>query len=382
MGGFLADPATHLPGIFGQGAIFGFTWIEQYPYALPSLINAFLLATAGWTVFFALEETSPSRRGKFDYGLFLSSRFKDFVLQRRGTDGYSKLYSQQTWESTDSSFELSEEKPAVAVTPAIRRPVIRRRLPFSRLFTKNVIFTLITEAFYDFHLGAFQNLWTLFLSTPRSLPAQDGARQLPFIFTGGLGMPAATVGFATSIMGGLGMLLQIFLYPPVQERLGTLRGFQIFLALFPVAYFIAPYLSVLPSATAAPEPASGVLIWVGICVILLFQVTGRTITLPASIILLNNCSPHPTVLGTIHGLGQSVSAGFRTVGPIVGGSWYGSGLDIGMVGASWWGIAGMSALGCAAATCIYEGSGHEILLEEEEQEMMAAKLEESNEERR
>ncbi|RYP26667.1 hypothetical protein DL767_007950 [Monosporascus sp. MG133] len=374
MGGFLADPATHLPGIFGPGAIFGFDWVQEYPYALPSLINAFFLATAGWTVFFALEETSPSRRGKFDIGLHLAGRFKNFLLRRQETEGYSKLQMNESWDSTESSLESVEEKSPVVVSQVMRRS--SRKLPFHRLFTKNVIFTLVTEAFYDFHLGAFQNLWTLFLSTPRSLPEQDNARRLPFAFTGGLGMPAATVGFATSILGVLGMLLQVFLYPPVQARLGTLRGFQIFLGLFPLAYFIAPYLAVLPSSSPAPEPASGILIWIGIVLVLLFQVTGRTITLPASIILLNNCSPHPTVLGTIHGLGQSVSAGFRTVGPIVGGWWYGSGLEIGMVGASWWGIAGMSALGCAAATCIYEGSGHEIFLDEEEQEMMALKMEE------
>lgn len=374
MGGFLADPALNLPGIFGEGAVFGFTWIQDYPYALPSVINAFLLATAGWAVFFALEETSPSRRGKFDIGLALAARFKDFILRRNTNGGYHHIGLQQAWEA--EATELAE-KHTVAVSQA--PPLaLKRRLPFSRLFTKNVIFTLVTEAFYDFHLGAFQNLWTLFLSTPRSLPEQDAARRLPFLFTGGLGMPPATVGFATSILGGLGMLLQIFLYPPVQARLGTLRGFQIFLALFPLAYFIAPYLAVMPSSTPAPEPTSGFLIWFGIIFVLLLQVTGRTITLPASIILLNNCSPHPTVLGTIHGLGQSVSAGFRTVGPIVGGWWYGSGLEVGMVGASWWGIAGMSALGCAAATCIYEGSGHEIFLDEEEQEEMAMKMEELN----
>lgn len=376
MGGFLADPATHLPGIFGEGAVFGFSWIHDFPYALPSVINAFFLATAGWAVFFALEETSPARRGKFDIGLALAARFKDFVLRRQDNGGYSKIHLQQAWEAAETA-DLAEEKPAVSISQTTPL-ALRRKLPFSRLFTKNVIFTLVTEAFYDFHLGAFQNLWTLFLSTPRSLPEQDAVRRLPFVFTGGLGMPAATVGFATSILGGLGMLLQIFLYPPVQARLGTLRGFQIFLALFPLAYFIAPYLAVTPSSAPSPEPASGFFVWFGIVLVLLLQVTGRTITLPASIILLNNCSPHPSVLGTIHGLGQSVSAGFRTVGPIVGGWWYGSGLDIGMVGASWWGIAGMSALGCAAATCIYEGSGHEIFLGEEEQEMMAMKLEELN----
>jgi hypothetical protein len=110
------------------------------------------------------------------------------------------------------------------------------------------------------------------------------------------------------------------------------------------------------------------LIWVGIIVVLLLQVTARTFTLPASIILLNNCSPHPSVLGTIHGLGQSVSAGFRTVGPVVGGWWYGYGLDIGMVAWGWWGVAIMSVAACGTAMCMHDGSGHEVFLEGENED--------------
>jgi hypothetical protein len=262
---------------------------------------------------------------------------------------------------------------------------ITRRLPFSRIWTKNVIFTLVTGLFYDFHLGsvipspcvtyltgsrAFTNLWTLFLSTPRFLATESAfKRSLPFSFTGGLGMSAATVGVATSFLGILGMLLQIFLYPPIQARLGTLRSFKYFAILFPVAYFIAPYLAILPSSSVAPAAASGAFIWIGIILVLLFQVTARTFTLPATIILLNNCSPHPSVLGTIHGLGQSVSAGFRTVGPVVGGWWYGKGLDVGVVGAAWWGTAIMSAACCVTALGMHEGSGHEVFLEGEEDEI-------------
>ena len=98
---------------------------------------------------------------------------------------------------------------------------------------------------------------------------------------------------------------------------------------------------------------------------LLLQVTARTFTLPATIILLNNCSPHPSVLGTVHGMGQSVSAAFRTVGPVVSGWWYGIGLERGVVGAAWWGTAGVAVAGCFSAIWVYEGSGHEIFLEGE-----------------
>lgn len=303
-----------------------------------------------------------------DIGLYLAAKMKGFLFRKpTAEDGYSKL---QTWDSPDG---LAEDRETIeeSSTPAVQQPQLTRRtLPFRRVWTRNVIFTLITEAFYDFQLGAFTNLWTLFLSTPRASLEQKAARSLPWVFTGGLGMPAATVGVATSILGILGMALQIFLYPLVHARLGTLRGFRWFLLLFPVAYFLAPYLAVLPSSSEAPEPASGAAIWIYMTLVQLLQVMARTITLPASIILLNNCSPHPSVLGLVHGLGQSVSAGFRTVGPVVGGWWYGSGLETGMVGASWWAVALVSALGCAAALFIYEGSGHEIFLEGEEDEKL------------
>ncbi|KAI2627173.1 major facilitator superfamily domain-containing protein [Xylaria nigripes] len=362
MGGLLADPALTLPGIFGEGAIWGFDWIYKYPYALPSLINTVTLTLTGLIVVLGLEETSVKRRNVFDLGLYIAHRWKATILRRPVDDGYYKL---DTFNSPDSPIDAGEKPGASAPKP--KRTL--KTLPFRRVWTRNVIFTLVTEALFDFQLGAFINLWTLFLSSPRSTPEENAVRSLPWVFAGGLGMPAATVGFATSILGILGMILQIFVYPSIHARLGTLRGFRYFMALFPVAYFLAPYLSVLPSPSEPPAPASGFIIWIFMTVVQVFQVMARTVTLPASIILLNNCSPHPSVLGLVHGLGQSVSAGFRTVGPVVGGWWYGASLESGVVGAGWWGIAGVAALGCASSFLIYEGSGHDIILEGEEDEI-------------
>ncbi|KND87539.1 putative membrane protein [Tolypocladium ophioglossoides CBS 100239] len=363
MGGVLADPVRTLPGLFGHKAVFGFQWIHDYPYALPSFMNCIFLTVVTTVVFLFLEETSKERRGKFDYGLHLGNRIKQAVFRHsKRHEGYTNIPS---WEQ-DVPLENLQEKIVIAAKPLS----MTLRLPFRRVWTRNVLFTLLTSAFYDFHLGAFTNIWSLFLSTPRYVNpgASHRRRHLPLLFTGGLGMPASTVGFATSFLGVLGMLLQVTLYPPVQARLGTVRSFRYFLFLFPAAYFVAPYLSILPSSMGPSDPAAGGFIWAGIILVLLLQVTARTFTLPASIILLNNCSPHPSVLGTIHGLGQSVSAGFRTVGPVVGGWWYGYGLDIGMVAWGWWGVAALSGFACATAMGMHEGSGHEIFLAGERDE--------------
>ena len=103
-----------------------------------------------------------------------------------------------------------------------------------------------------------------------------------------------------------------------------------------------------------------------ICGVLFVQVTGRTFALPSQTILVNNCSPHPSVLGTVHGLGQSVSSAARTIGPMVGCVVYGFGLNRGVVGLVWWCLSGVAVCACLSSLLVREGDGHEIWLDGDE----------------
>ncbi|KAE8354988.1 MFS general substrate transporter [Aspergillus coremiiformis] len=377
MGGMLSDPVRSYPALFGPDSSFGgangVQWLERYPYALPMLANAIFLSFVAFCVGIGLEETLEACKGKPGLGVF-TARIVSRVV-RAVVPSSSPLYQRLPFTDGDEdgpllshnrdpteSYELEEK-----ATKPLRH---KRMLPFRRLWTKNVLSTLLAQAFFDFQMGAFNNLWLLFLSSPRydsSDPAAP-AQRLPFIFTGGLGMLPQSVGFATAILGVIGMLLQFTVYPAINSRLGTAKSYQYFLTLFPLAYAFAPYIALAPSSTLPPGQANGPWVWFSIIVVLFLQVTARTFTLPTSIILLNNCSPHPSVLGTIHGVGQSVSSAFRTIGPIFSGSWYGYGLEMGMVGFAWWLIALVSIFGCLAAIFVYEGSGHEILLPGEEED--------------
>jgi hypothetical protein len=64
MGGVLANPTKTMPRIFGPDAIFGFEWLQDYPYALPSLVNAFSLLLCTAVIWLFLREVrswqSPS----------------------------------------------------------------------------------------------------------------------------------------------------------------------------------------------------------------------------------------------------------------------------------------------------------------------------------
>jgi hypothetical protein len=221
-----------------------------------------------------------------------------------------------------------------------------------------------------FHLGTFNSLWFVFLSTPVYDPTNPPesssaalARKLPFIFTGGLGLRPREVGMAMAILGVIGIVLQLAVYPRLSARLGTVRSWRLFLLFFPFTYFLVPYLSLVPSASSPPSPKDGIAVWAAIAGVLSLQVIGRTFALPAQTILVNNCTPHPSVLGTVHGIGQSVSSFARTLGPVLGGFLYGIGLARGVVGAVWWGLSGVAVCGCIASLFVREGDGHEIWLE-------------------
>ena len=101
------------------------------------------------------------------------------------------------------------------------------------------------------------------------------------------------------------------------------------------------------------------------------SVTARTFALPSTAILVNNCCPHPSVLGSVHGVAQSVSSLTRTVGPVLAGRLYGVGLNKGVVGLAWWCMSCVALVGALAGRFVREGSGHEIWLEGEEEEKEA-----------
>lgn len=166
-----------------------------------------------------------------------------------------------------------------------RRPRYTQRLPFRRIFTRNVTITILSHSLLGFHIGTFNSLSFIFLSTPVYDPSKPSTpeRHLPFVFTGGMGLPPARVGAAMSILGFLGISLQLFVYPTLSARLGTVRCLRLFLLCFPVTYFFVPYLSLVPSSSPPPNPKSGFAMWLAIAAVLCCQVIGRTFALPNSV---------------------------------------------------------------------------------------------------
>ncbi|KAF2795066.1 MFS general substrate transporter [Melanomma pulvis-pyrius CBS 109.77] len=374
IGPVLADPVGSYPSIFGPGSLLGgkhgVYWMSKWPYALPNLMSAVFLLISTISVLFFLEETSELRRHHPDYPLSIGHWIRRHIFHhtQHSTDGYTAVPSQESSEPLDVELQQTPTS-AHPSTPVWDKPSFRRKLPFRRIWTPNLILTLASHAMLAMHVGTFNSLWFIYLSTPRWDPAHPSPPNYhphgPIHFTGGLALPPPRIGLALAILGVIGITLQLFIYPRLSHSLGAARSYKIFLLLFPITYTLVPFLSVVPSWSKPPDGVSGVLIWTAITVVLFIQVLARTFALPCAAILINNCCPHPSVLGTVHGLGQSVSSLTRTFGPVMGGWIFGRGLDIGIVGLAWWILACVAVVGVVVAQGLREGDGHEILLEGE-----------------
>jgi MFS family permease len=274
-----------------------------------------------------------------------------------------------------SEMEL-EDTPVSSPTRVVPKPPTSKKkinkLPFRRIFTRNVIITLFSRGVLAMHIGTFGNLWYIYLSTPRAKDSNASAHGIHF--TGGMGLPPNRIGIVLSLIGGIGIFMQLILYPAMSQKFGTTLCYRFSLLLFPVAYFLAPFLVLLPSTTLPPRPASGFLVWGGILFVLFFHVLGRTFAMPSATILVNNCCPHPSVLSSIHGVAQSVSSGMRMLGPVFGGWGFALALQIQVIGFPFWVIMLLSALACVLSLAVREGDGHEIKMEGEEEEEAAEKL--------
>ncbi|MCJ1354807.1 MAG: hypothetical protein MMC33_004797 [Icmadophila ericetorum] len=380
LGGLLADPISSYPGLFGENSFFGgkdgVWWMKHWPYAFPNLISAVFLFMASASVIFGLEETLESIRDRPDLGLrigrYIFSLFHR-IFTRRPQHHYAAVGDLEPDTPSYPNLTSSHDLEAYPSTPTTKSASTspKKKAPFRRILTRRVLLQLLTYFLLALHVSTFQNLWATFLSTPRfnpnhPMPPSHKAQHLPFNFTGGLGLPPLSIGIAMSTLGFIGITLQLFLYPWVTHRLGTLSSYRASIFFFPLAYVLVPYLAVVPSTTVPPGPASGFLVYASIVCLLALQVLARTFALPANVILLNNCAPQG-LLGTLHGVGHSVSSFARTIGPVSGGWALGRGLETGVVGAVWWGMAVVAAVGFGTSWLVSEGDEEEEEVVKEEQ---------------
>lgn len=325
LSGFLADPIHSMPNIFGPGSFVGgadgVQWMAKFPYALPNIASAIFLAMSAMLIILGLDETHPELRHRPDPGRQLGRAIVRLFKGSSEPDvAYEAIPRDDPATPRDSNL-IGDEEDARAAEPEAKPST-----PFRAIFTLNVCLSLFQRFLLAIHVSAFSTIFFTLLPTPKE---DSRSFDLPFRFSGGLGLSSKSIGLANTTIGMIGIPLQVLLYPLLSGRLGARKSYLAFLPLSIVAYCLLPYLVLLPADNTA-------LVWTSLSAVLVLLVTSRTFVTPATMMLVNDCAPSPTLLGTVHGLSSSIASSARIMGPTVGGAMLGWGLGHNFVALPLW----------------------------------------------
>lgn len=143
-------------------------------------------------------------------------------------------------------------------------------------------------------------------------------------------------------------LFQFLLFPPLARNLGVLNCLRIAFLIYPVIFFITPFVSLIPDPTTKQVVMIGLLVVRGLA---------GTFAFPTSTIMLTNSAASLQVLGTINGVATSVSAIGRASGPAIGGGLFTWGVKRGYIIVPFWTLTVISLIASIPTWWLEEGKG-------------------------
>jgi hypothetical protein len=153
-----------------------------------------------------------------------------------------------------------------------------------------------------------------------------------------------------SINGIIALFVQAVIFPILASLLGVWKVFLLVTILHPIAYFIVPFLALLPPNLVYP----------GIYVCLTIRNCLSILAYPVLLILIKEACPGPSSLGKINGLAASTGAACRTIASPIAGLLYGIGINIGFTALAWWASALVAGIGAIQALTIRrKDNGHQ-----------------------
>jgi hypothetical protein len=161
-----------------------------------------------------------------------------------------------------------------------------------------------------------------------------------------------------TITGVIGMFIQFLWFPPVVNRYGALNCFKFSTIILPLIFFITPFTALAPENLRIPA----------VIVLMLVKLGAIVFGIPCCTILLTNSASSMTVLGTLNGVGTSVSALGRAAGPALIGAAFSWGIKKGYVIVPWWLLGTLGLASVIPTFWIVEQDGPYGGQKEEEEE--------------
>ncbi|KAI9931822.1 hypothetical protein ASPWEDRAFT_37284 [Aspergillus wentii DTO 134E9] len=342
-GGALARPAEKHPELFGDSE-----FLKKFPFVLPNLASACIFIVGIATGFLFLKETLKSKKDRPDYGLALGQLLiSPCTGQRRENNPRVEDDERRALLGDGNGLAAQNGHKKQA-----KRPVWRQ------IFTPQSNLVLLAYALLAMHTFAYDSLLPVFLYYPVQEIDGNPDVHLPFKFVGGFGVDSQTIGIFYAIIGIIGMVTQFLVFPAVAKRYGALKCSKAISLIYPVLYLVTPFTALVPASLRK----------FSVFLVMLTKLAASIFAFPCITILLTNSASSLSVLGTLNGVGTSVSALGRAAGPAIVGWAFSFGVKRGYVIIPWWTLCLIGAISAIPVFSIKETDGFEDKDDESEED--------------
>ncbi|PYH48149.1 MFS transporter [Aspergillus saccharolyticus JOP 1030-1] len=284
---------------------------NPYPYAAPNLIAAAILVVDFVASIFFLDESLEEADVLPHFGRRVRALFAwlwewTSSAKRAGwmKPPHRASYRHLRTHSTDSQDHDSELDSASEVSESPRPH--QESLLQSQIWNRDTILLLLTYLVFALCNVSFNSLFPIF------------SQATPPI---GRALTPSEIGLAQGFTGLVTIIFQICIFGKLRDKMGNRWSYRAGLLGFVVSFLLMPFIGYKGNDTdKGGVTGKTALMATELCFVLLVKTVASVGGLTSALLLITNSAPDHTVLGSLNGLAQTLSAAGRAVGPLISGS--------------------------------------------------------------
>ncbi|KAL8690169.1 MAG: hypothetical protein Q9224_004471 [Gallowayella concinna] len=329
---------VYLPVIYGLGGITGpllggtlvrngshFSKNDPFPYLMPNLVSAAVLVVDLILTMLFLEESLEGAKNLPPLGHRVGSLFawvwqfasssrpsylrvskKDTMEDSnppRGPDIMDRGYESDSGSGADSDAE-SDSDPASAMPTLL--PHVHSELASKHIFKRDTMLLLATFLIFQLSNISYNSLYPIF-----------GQASPPT----GRALSPEEIGVTLAFAGAITIVFQIAIFGNLRDRMGNKLTYRVCMGGMVLSFLITPWVGYKDASRGDGGISNGKgWLYFELGIVLLVRAVASVGCLTSALLLITNSAPNHSVLGTINGLAQTLSAAGRAVGPFLSGA--------------------------------------------------------------
>ncbi|EEQ30292.1 hypothetical protein McanMca71_002215 [Microsporum canis] len=317
---------TYLPVIYGIGGITGpilggllvpkDPTSQGYPFLAPNLVSAAILIGDFIVISIFLEESVEGAemlpriyrkfRHIFAWLWQFNSSSRPTYLRNDADADYTRRSIRHGNRHYGECLGSDEDDDDMPVTPLFPHQSHNEVLNRDEIFNRDMILLLLTYLIFSLSNVSFNSLYPIFAQAPPPTGRQFNPKE---------------IGISLAFAGIVTIIFQICVFGRLRDKMGNRWSYRAGLVGFVASFILMPFIGYKDGSNVDLAISNqNAMVAVEVCVVLLIKTVATVGGLTSALLLITNSAPDHSVLGSLNGLAQTLSAAGRAVGPFLSGS--------------------------------------------------------------